>query len=80
MNTVTIDVRPLAETLGDFAQAWKCAEPSPPRISFDSPALLFKVLSGKGWELLNKLTGAPLYPSVKPLAAPGAMSKPCIAT
>ncbi len=58
MNTVTIDVRPLAETLGDFAQAWKCAEPSPPRISFDSPALLFKVLSGKRWELLNTLTGA----------------------
>jgi len=59
MNTVTIDVRPLAETLGDFAQAWKCAEPSRPRISFDSPALLFKVLSGKRWELLNTLTGAP---------------------
>lgn len=58
MNTVTIDVRPLAETLGDFARAWKCAEPSAPRISFDSPALLFKVLSGKRWELLNTLTGA----------------------
>ena len=45
MNTVTINVRPLTETLGDFARAWKCAEPSAPRISFDSPALLFKVLS-----------------------------------
>ena len=58
MKTVTIDVRPLAETLGDFTQAWKSKKTSAPRISFESPALLFKVLSGKRWELLNALTGA----------------------
>ena len=29
-----------------------------PRISFESPALLFKVLTGKRWKLLNALTGA----------------------
>jgi predicted transcriptional regulator len=27
-------------------------------VSFDSPALLFKVLTGKRWELLKLMTGA----------------------
>jgi hypothetical protein len=31
--------------------------PSAPRISFASPELLFKVLSGKHWELLNAMPG-----------------------
>lgn len=47
MKTVTIDIRPLADTLGDFTQAWKSGKASAPRISFESPELLFKVLSGK---------------------------------
>ncbi len=55
MKTVTIDVRPLVASLGDFTQACKA---SAPRISFESPELLFKVLSGKRWELLNTMTGA----------------------
>ena len=58
MRTVTIDVRPLAETLGDFTQSWKGRKASAQRISFESPELLFKVLSGKRWELLNMMTGA----------------------
>jgi predicted transcriptional regulator len=58
MRTVTLDVRPLAETLTDFVQVWKTGKASSPRISFESPALLFKVLTGKRWELLNALTGA----------------------
>jgi predicted transcriptional regulator len=58
MKTVTIDVRPLTDTLGDFAEAWKGGKASAPRISFESPELLFKVLSGKRWELLNAMTGA----------------------
>lgn len=58
MKTVTIDIRPLADTLGDFTQTWKSGKPSVPRISFESPELLFKVLSGKRWELLNAMTGA----------------------
>ncbi len=58
MKTVTIDVRPLADTLGDFNLAWKSGKASAPRISFESPELLFKVLSGKRWELLNAMTGA----------------------
>jgi predicted transcriptional regulator len=58
MKTVTIDVRPLTDTLGDFTQAWKSGKTSAPRISFESPELLFKMLSGKRWELLNTMTGA----------------------
>lgn len=58
MKTVTIDVRPMADTLGDFTLAWKSGKASTPRISFESPELLFKVLSGKRWELLNTMTGA----------------------
>ena len=58
MKTVTIDIRPLADTLGDFAKAWKGGKASAPRISFESPELLFKMLSGKRWELINAMTGA----------------------
>ena len=58
MKTVTIDIRPLADTLGDFTLAWKSGKAVAPRISFESPELLFKVLSGKRWELLNVMTGA----------------------
>jgi len=54
MKTVTIDVRPLTDTLGDFTQAWKSGKSSAPRISFES----FKMLSRKRWELLNAMTGA----------------------
>ncbi len=58
MKTVTIDIRPLADTLGDFTAAWKDGKASAPRISFESPELLFKVLSGKRLELLNTMMGA----------------------
>ncbi len=58
MKTVTIDIRPLADTLGDFTRIWKSGRATAPRISFESPELLFKVLSGKRWELLNVMTGA----------------------
>jgi hypothetical protein len=52
MKTVTIDVRPLTDAQGDFTQAWKSKNAFAPRISFESPELLFKVLSGKRRELL----------------------------
>ena len=58
MKTVTLDVRPLGDTLKDFVQAWDTGETSGPRISFATPALLFKVLTGKRWELLNAMAGA----------------------
>lgn len=53
-----IDVRPLTESLGDFSKTWKSGRASTPRISFETPELLFKVLSGKRWDLLRAMTGA----------------------
>jgi predicted transcriptional regulator len=58
MRIVTLDVRPLKDSLEQFVQVWKTGKASAPRISFESPGLLFKVLTGKRWELLNALTGA----------------------
>lgn len=57
-KTAIIDVRPLTESLGDFSGTWKSGRASTPRISFETPALLFKVLSGKRWDLLRAMTGA----------------------
>jgi len=58
MKTITIDVRPSVSTLGDFVRTAKSGKTSAPRISFDSPELLFRTLSGKRWDLLNAMTGA----------------------
>ena len=69
MKTVTIDVRPLADTLGDFTRTWKSGKASAPRISFESPELLFKVLSGKRWELRNAMTGTGVM-SIREAARP----------
>ncbi|WP_215843267.1 transcriptional regulator [Acidithiobacillus montserratensis] len=58
MNTVTIDVRTLTDSLSDFAQAWKSEEASEPRISFDSPELLWKILTAKRWTILKAMAGS----------------------
>jgi predicted transcriptional regulator len=59
VKTVTLDVRPPADTLAEFAQAWKTGRGSKTdRISFASPELLWKVLTAKRWELLKALCGA----------------------
>ena len=59
MKTVTLDVRPPAQSLAEFAQAWKTGKASKnDRISFASPELLWKVLTAKRWELLKALCGA----------------------
>ncbi|MDQ5908336.1 MAG: hypothetical protein QG599_427 [Pseudomonadota bacterium] len=58
MNTVTFDVRSLADSLADFADAWKTGQASSPRISFETPELLWKVLTPKRWQLLKVLAGA----------------------
>lgn len=59
MKTVILDVRAPADSMADFARAWKTgkAEKSA-RISFATPELLWKVLSAKRWELLKALCGA----------------------
>jgi predicted transcriptional regulator len=59
MKTVTLDVRPPAQTMADFAQAWKTGKGAKAdRISFASPELLWKVLTAKRWELLRAMCGA----------------------
>ncbi len=58
MSTVTIDVGSLPDTLEDVARAMETLSPSEPRISFESPELLWKVLTAKRWEILKTLTGA----------------------
>lgn len=59
VKTVTLDVRAPAETLAEFAQAWKTGKGArSDRISFATPELLWKVLTAKRWELLRALCGA----------------------
>ena len=58
MKTVTIDVRTLADTLSDVTEAMDTLTPSEPRISFETPELLWKVLTAKRWEILKTMTGA----------------------
>ena len=59
MKTVTLDVRTPAESMADFARAWKSGKPSKTaRISFATPELLWRVLTEKRWELLKVLCGA----------------------
>jgi predicted transcriptional regulator len=59
VKTVTLDVRPPSEAMGDLARAWKTRKPAKSaRISFATPELLWKVLTAKRWELLKVLCGA----------------------
>jgi predicted transcriptional regulator len=57
MPTVTMEVSSREKIDNRFLQAWE-GETQGDFISFESPALLFKVLSGKRWELLKVMTGA----------------------
>ena len=58
MNTVTLEVRSLADTLNDVAAEMETLTPSTPRISFETLELLWKVLTIKRWQLIEALTGA----------------------
>ena len=59
MKTVTLDVRPPADSMVDFVHAWKTGKPQKTaRISFATPELLWQVLTAKRWELLKALCGA----------------------
>jgi predicted transcriptional regulator len=58
MKTVTLDVKPLADSLTDFARAWNTGRrEASARISFATPDLLWKVLTAKRWELLKAMAG-----------------------
>ncbi|MCX7147793.1 MAG: DNA-binding protein [Rhodocyclales bacterium] len=59
MKTVTLDVRTPADSMADFAHAWKTGKAQKTaRISFATPELLWRVLTEKRWELLKVLCGA----------------------
>ena len=57
MRTVTLEVSSREETNRRFLRAFE-GESHGEIISFETPALLFKVLTQKRWELLSALTGA----------------------
>jgi len=58
MRTVTLDVRPLADSLRDFAHVWRTGKREmSARISFATPELLWKVLTPKRWDILKAMAG-----------------------
>jgi predicted transcriptional regulator len=57
MRTVTLEISPRAEMDRRFVRAM-AGQAQGAFISFETPALLFKVLTQKRWELLAQLTGA----------------------
>ncbi len=57
MRTVVLGISSREEANERFLNALK-GQPQETFISFDSPALLFKVLSGNRWELLRAMTDA----------------------
>ena len=59
MKTVTLDVRPPCEAIADLVRVRRGRKPEKSaRISYDTPELLWKVLTVKRWELLKVLCGA----------------------
>jgi predicted transcriptional regulator len=57
MTTVTLEVSPREATDRRFLRALE-GKPQGAFICFETPALLFKVLTQKRWELLSAMTGA----------------------
>ena len=57
MRTVTLEVSSREEANRRLLRAFE-GQPQGAFISFETPALLFKVLTQKRWELLSVLTGA----------------------
>lgn len=56
MRTVTLEIASREKTSQRFMRAFDSV-PQGDFISFESPELLFKVLSGKRWDLLKVMTG-----------------------
>jgi len=57
MRTVTLGISSRKKSKKRFLEAFE-GKPQGAIISFESPALLFKVISGKRWELIKVMTGA----------------------
>ena len=59
MKTVVLDVASRQEAGDDFIRAWETGRAQKSaRISFETPELLWKVLTARRWELLKALCGA----------------------
>ncbi|MEW6753443.1 MAG: DNA-binding protein [Candidatus Latescibacterota bacterium] len=59
MTTVVLEVRSLADTLGEAARAMRTGRARRQvRIGFATPELLWQVLTAKRWQLLKALCGA----------------------
>jgi predicted transcriptional regulator len=57
MNTITLEISSREKINRRFLHAFD-GESQGTFISFESPELLFKVISGKRWDLLKVMTGA----------------------
>ena len=57
MNTITLEIASRDKINRRVLHAFE-GEPQGTFISFESPELLFKVISGKRWDLLKVMTGA----------------------
>ena len=58
VKTVILDVATRQEAGEDFIRAWETGKPQKnARISFETPELLWKVLTARRWELLKSLCG-----------------------
>jgi predicted transcriptional regulator len=58
MNTLTIDVCSLTESLADAARAMESGHVQGPRYSFSSAQALMRTLGGKRFDLIQALSGA----------------------
>lgn len=59
MRTVVLEVQPVREALRDASRAMVTGRAErAAHIGFATPELLWKVLTGKRWELLKAMTGA----------------------
>ncbi|UTV80120.1 transcriptional regulator [Acidithiobacillus sp. YTS05] len=58
MSTLTIDVCPLRSVLAEAAETMEDLVPTEPRISFDTPELLWSVLTPSRWTILRAMTNA----------------------
>ena len=59
MSIVVLEVRTLKDALADVAKAMKGQRvDKEARISFDTPELLWEVLTSKRWDILKALCGA----------------------
>ena len=58
MNTLTIDVRSLTESLAEAALAMETGQAQGARYSFSSPQALMRTLGDKRFDLIHALSGA----------------------